>query len=85
MINWRFYNSLPRDQAQYQLAHINDSKKVAVLTTYIISTSISLLAVILRFVSRRIGHTKYGADDWIMLAALVLNLSYQLSVSRLHV
>ena len=75
-INWAFYNSLPPDQAQYQMAHINDSKKVTILTAYIISVSISLLAVIMRFVSRRVGRIKYGADDWTMLAALVLILSY---------
>ena len=75
-INWAFYNSLPPDQAQYQLAHVNDSKWVAILIAYIISIPICLLAVIMRFVSRRIGRTKYGADDWVMLATSVLRFSY---------
>ena len=78
IINWASYNSLPPDQAQYQLAHINDSKRAAFLAAYIVSVSTSLLAIIMRFVSRRIGRTKYGADDWIMLVALVLIMSYQL-------
>ena len=72
IINWAFYNSLPPDQAQYQLAHINDSKAGGVLAAFIISILISLLAVILRFLSRGIGRIKYGADDWFMLAASVL-------------
>ena len=75
-VNWATYNSLPPEQAEYQLAHLKDSRRVATLTAFIIAVSISLLAVILRFVSRRIARTKYGADDWIMLAALVLILSY---------
>ena len=75
-VNWATYNSLPPEEAKYQLAHIKDSKKVATLTAYIISVCISLLAVIMRFVSRRIARTKYGADDWIMLTALVLILLY---------
>lgn len=76
VINWAIYNSLPLEEARYQLAHINDSERVATLTSYIVSVSICLLAVIMRFVSRRIGRTKYGADDWIMLAATVLIFSY---------
>lgn len=75
VINWAIYNSLPLEEARYQLAHINDSERVATLTSYIVSVSICLLAVIMRFVSRRIGRTKYGADDWIMLAATVLVLA----------
>ena len=71
-VNLATYNSLPPEEAQYQLAHIKDSRRVATLTAYIVSACISLLAVIMRFVSRRIARTKYGADDWIMLAALVL-------------
>ena len=75
-INWAIYNSLPPEEAKYQLAHIKDSKRVATWTAFIFSVSISLLAVIMRFVSRRIARTKYGADDWMMLVALVLMLSY---------
>lgn len=75
-VNWATYNSLPPEEAEYQLAHIKDSRRVATLTAYIISVCISLPAVIMRFVSRRIARTKYGADDWIILAALVLILSF---------
>ena len=85
VINWAIYNSLPPEEAKYQLAHVKDSKRVATLTAYVVSVSISILAVMMRFVSRRIGRTKYGADDWVMLAALVFILSYQLRVSRKYV
>lgn len=75
-INWAIYNSLPPEEAQYQLAHIDDDKTVGMATAYIVSLTISVLAVIMRFVSRRIGRAKYGADDWIMLVALVNMLFY---------
>ena len=70
-VNWAIYHSLPPEEAQYQLAHFNDSKRASIATAYIICIPIQVLAVIMRFVSRRIGRTKYGADDWIMLAGLV--------------
>lgn len=76
VINWAIFNALPPDEAQYQLAHIDDNKRVAMATPYIVSLTISFLAVIMRFVSRRIGRAKYGADDWIMLVALVNMLFY---------
>ena len=75
-VNWATYNSLPPEEAEYQLAHLKDSRKVATLTAYIISICITLIAVIMRFVSRRIARAKYGADDRIMLVALVLILPY---------
>ena len=82
VINWAIYDSLPPAEAKYQLAHIKDSKRVATLIAYVVSASLSLVAVIMRFVSRRIGRTKYGADDWVMLAALVFKVSYRLRISR---
>ena len=70
-INWAIYNSLPPDEGQYQLAHVHDSRKISIAATYIVCVPISLLSVIMRFVSRRIGRTLYGADDWIMVMGTV--------------
>lgn len=70
-INWAIYNSLPPEEAQYQLAHIHDSKRKSIATAYIICVPIIFLAVIMRFVSRRIGRTALRADDWIMVLGLV--------------
>lgn len=72
-VNWAIYNSLPPAEAQYQLAHINDNKKRSIAAAYIVCVPIIFLAVIMRFVSRRIGRTSYGADDWIMVLGLVLS------------
>ena len=74
-INWAIYNSLPPEQAQYQLAHIHESKMTSIIVTYAICLPILVLANIMRFVSRRIGRTKYGIDDWAMLLGLVILFS----------
>lgn len=70
-INWAIYQSLPPEQAQYQLAHIHESKIDQVAISYFISLPIAVLAIIMRFLSRRIGGTPYGADDWVIVVALV--------------
>ena len=71
-INWAIYDSLPPEEAQYQLARIHESKTALVVVTYAICLPIMVLAIVMRFVSRRIGRTKYGADDWVMLLGLVI-------------
>ena len=70
-INWAIYNSLPPEEAQYQLENIHDSKRKSMAVAYIICYSISFTAVILRFISRRIGRIPYGADDWFIVLAQV--------------
>ena len=75
-INWTIYDSLPPKEAQYQLAHIHESKIASVIVTYAICLPILVLANIMRFVSRRIGRTKYGTDDWVMLIGLVIPIFF---------
>ena len=70
-INWVIYKSLPADEAQYQLTHIHDSKRISIAVTYTICLPIISIAIILRFVSRRIGRISYGLDDWVMVMAYV--------------
>lgn len=72
VVNWAIYNSLPPGEAQYQLAHVNDSKRVQSAIAYTICLSVTFLAVVMRFLSRRIGRTEYGADDWVMVLGLVI-------------
>ena len=82
-INWIIYESLPPEEAQYQLVHINESKRASIVITYIICIPILVLAIIMRFVSRRIGRTKYGADDWVMLLGLVITVLFLLGLRAL--
>lgn len=70
-INWAIYNSLPPKEAQYQLTHIHDSRKASTAVAYTICITIASIAIMMRFMSKRIGRTPYGADDWTMVAAYV--------------
>ena len=70
-INWAIYKSLPPEQAQYQLAHVHERRRKSIAVAYAICLSIAFVAVIMRFVSRRIGRSSYGADDWSMVVAMV--------------
>ena len=56
---------------QYQLAHLSDSRVSNIKISVAICLPASCLAVILRFVSRRIGKIPLKADDWCILVALV--------------
>ena len=71
VINWAMYNSLPPEDARYQLAHVHDSKKKSMAAAYIISYLITFSAVITRFISRRIGRVPCYTDDWCIIVALV--------------
>ena len=84
-INWAIYNSLPPKEAEYQLAHVHDSKRVSLAIAYIICIPTIFLAVLMRFVSRRIGHIKYGADDWMMVLGLVITPFYDASLYHISV
>ena len=68
-INWAIYNNLPSKEAKYQLGNIHDSKRQSVAIAYIICYLISVPAVMMRFVSRRIGRIPYQADDWAIVVA----------------
>lgn len=78
-INWAIYDSLPPKEAQYQLAHIHDSRKASVAAAYAVCLPIAFIAVIMRFVSRRIGRVSYGLDDWVIVMAYVRH-SYSLDI-----
>lgn len=51
---------------------VGHSQAPAILATGSVFTTLSVLAVILRFVARRIKRTQFGLDDWTILAALVM-------------
>ncbi|RAO68073.1 uncharacterized protein BHQ10_004085 [Talaromyces amestolkiae] len=51
---------------------VDNSQAPAILATGSVFTALSVLAVILRFVARRIKRAQLGWDDWTILAALVM-------------
>jgi hypothetical protein len=63
--------SLPADELAYQEAHIHDNKQSQLIVSSAICMSLALIAVPLRFWSRRIGGSKLGADDWMIIVGLV--------------
>ena len=70
-INWAVYHSLPPAQAQYQLDHVDESRANNIRSSLIACLAIATIAVILRFVSRRMVTTSIRADDWMIVVALV--------------
>ena len=58
-------------EIQYMKVHINDSKVSQILATNIACTLIALLAITLRFASRRLIKADRKADDWFVVIALV--------------
>ena len=79
-VNWLVYDSLPPAEAKYQLAHINDSRVADIVSSHIACLIIAVIAVILRFVSRRMVKTAPGADDWMIVAALIFAIGYIIAV-----
>ena len=56
---------------QYQLDHIHDNKTPTVVAVYSLGFVLAVVAVALRFLSRKVSNLPYLADDWTILAALV--------------
>ena len=65
------YEYFSHEQLQYMKAHITDDATSSVLGANIACLTLSYLAVVLRFLSRRLSRASFGADDWIILGALV--------------
>ena len=63
--------SLPAEEIEYQKTHINDDRRKDVVIALVISLSAACLAVVLRFVARRLAKARLGWDDWTLLLGLV--------------
>lgn len=61
---------LPSEIA-YEKAHVNQSRQIDIAVSNGICLGIAYIALLLRFLSRRLARTKIGADDWWALIALV--------------
>ncbi|KAL9130709.1 MAG: hypothetical protein Q9217_001188 [Psora testacea] len=55
----------------YQKEHVTDDMRPAIAVCNGMCLGIALVAVTLRFVSRRIARLPYGTDDWTILVALL--------------
>ena len=55
----------------YQEDHLGDDKRATVIAPNVIFTVAAIVAVVLRFESRRIAKTDIRADDWCIVGGLV--------------
>lgn len=58
----------------HQEKHISDDKIPNIIAANAICFPIACIAVLLRFVSRRMSKIKYEADDWLIIAGLLFTL-----------
>ena len=58
-------------EIQYQLLHIHEDRSKDIVNSNAICMVIAIVAVTLRFVSRRLCKAAFLADDYVCLAALV--------------
>ena len=63
----------PEDIA-YQKEHIQDDRSNDIIVSHTICIAIASVAVILRFISRRVGNLKVSWDDYMIVAAFVFAL-----------
>ena len=60
---------------------LNDDRGTEIVAFVAVMTAISTIAVILRLIGRRISAARYGADDFLIIAALVL--TYGLNINEI--
>ena len=64
--------SIPTPQEiAYQVAHITDDKAGSIIAANVVCYTVGIIAVALRFLSRRISKIRYEWDDWLCVAGLV--------------
>lgn len=56
---------------QWQLDHIHDTKSRDILISHIVVLPLAVVAVVLRFISRRMCKGPIKADDYMIILALV--------------
>ena len=62
--------SLPASAIQYQEQHIADNKKPNLIAASVICLSAAYVAVVLRFISRRVARNILEADDYTIVVGL---------------
>ncbi|KAL9607133.1 MAG: hypothetical protein Q9167_007926 [Letrouitia subvulpina] len=59
---------------KYQIAHIRDDRSQDIIVSHGICITLAAIAIILRFISRKLGKVRIGADDWMIVAAFVFEV-----------
>lgn len=69
--NEAIYEELPPAEARDQLAHVHESRAKDINVSHFVCLAIAVVAIALRFLSRRMSKTPIKMDDWMIVAALV--------------
>ena len=56
----------------YEQQHITDDRSAPLIAANVVCVSLALIAVCMRFTSRRLAKIKYEADDWLIIIGLVI-------------
>ena len=68
------------EELLYMQKHISDDRRADVIVVNAVCFAIALVAVTLRFISRRLARVHHWWDDWLVMVALV---SYTLVQERI--
>lgn len=63
--------SLTPSEMQYQLAHVAENRSGNVIAAVVTCLCLAFIAVGLRLFARKLMKTPLGADDWMIIVALV--------------
>jgi len=63
--------NLTAAETEYMIAHQSDNKGPQIIASNVICLTATIIAFVLRFVSRRLGHVKLGIEDWLIVIATV--------------
>ena len=64
--------SLTPSEMQYQATHASDDRSQNIIAAVVACLCLACIAVGMRFYGRKMSKTPLGADDWMILVALVL-------------
>ncbi|KAK0511558.1 hypothetical protein JMJ35_006131 [Cladonia borealis] len=63
--------SLPSGQIQYQLAHIHEDRASEIVISHAVLLPLAVIAVVARFIARRLCRAHIGLDDYMIVVALL--------------
>ena len=73
--------SLPSSEVQYQLAHIHEDRASDIVISHAVVLPLAVIAVVARFIARRLCKAHIGLDDYMIVVALVRLILSQNSFS----
>ena len=56
---------------EYQFAHLSDNYQPQLIAATVVCLTAAYASVVVRFISRKVGHVKFGYDDISIVSALV--------------